>query len=303
MGTPSFAVPSLEALAAEHSVVLVVTQPDRPSGRGGAASQSAVKLVALRRGLPLLQPRTLDSDARAAIAGTRPDIVCVAAFGMLLPAELLSVPRYGCVNVHASLLPRHRGAAPVQRAILDGDSETGISIMRMEQGLDTGPCALQVRVPVDQRYATELEGELARVGAQALLDVIARIESGDVIWTPQDDAAATYAPKVTKDDVALLPEITAAEAHRRVRAATRSAPARACVGGRELTVVKATLLDEQASAGSVCLRDGYPVLGLSDGALVLEVVRPAGRGDMSGAAWARGARLEEDVCWRCTRPL
>ena len=303
MGTPPFAVPSLEALAAAHEVVLVVTQPDRRAGRGGPLCAPAVKVAAEERHLPVLQPSALDSAAVEAVRMARPDVVCVAAFGMLLPAALLAVPRHGCVNVHASLLPRHRGAAPVQRAILEGDQETGISIMLMEAGLDTGPYALQVRLPVGERYAEELEDELARVGAQALVDVLASIERGQVDWTPQDAAAATYAPKITKDDVALVPELTAMEAFRRVRAATERAPARACVGERELTIIRATPTNEESSPGSVCVRDGYPVLAFVGGSLVLDVVRPAGKSDMTGAAWARGARLTEDVCWRCTRPV
>jgi methionyl-tRNA formyltransferase len=303
MGTPSFAVPSLETLAAEHDVVLVVTQPDRPSGRGTAPSPPAVKIAAARHGLSVSQPQRLDHHARTVIAAAHPDIVCVVAFGMLLPAEILAVPRYGCVNVHASLLPLHRGAAPVQRAILDGDTETGVSIMHMEEGLDTGPYALQVRVPVGDRYATELEDVLARAGADALIEVLALIEAGDVVWTAQDDGAATYAAKITKDDVALLPEASTEEAFRRVRAATHRAPARACVGDRELTVVRARPVAERSEPGTVCVREGWPVLALADGSLLLEVVRPAGRGDMSGADWARGARLTDDVCWRCTRPL
>jgi len=303
MGTPEFAVPSLEALAAAHDIVLVVTQPDRPAGRGGALCASAVKTAAHRLGLPVLQPTTLDASATASVAQARPDVVCVAAFGMLLPPDLLRIPPYGCVNVHASLLPRHRGAAPVQRAILDGDLETGVSIMLMEEGLDTGPYALQVRVPVGDRYAAELEAELARVGAQALIDVLDLIGSGTAVFTPQNAAAATYAAKITKDAVALLPEITAAKAFVRVRAATRRAPARACVGDTELTVIKATPLPDQRSPGSVCLHEGRPLLGFAEGSLALDVVRPAGKPDMPGSDWARGARLTEDVCWRCTRQL
>ena len=303
MGTPPFAVPSLEALAAAHEVVLVVTQPDRPAGRGGPLRAPAVKVAAVDRRLPVLQPSALDPAAVDAVGRARPDVVCVAAFGMLLPPALLAVPRHGCVNVHASLLPRHRGAAPVQRAILEGDEETGVSIMLMEEGLDTGPFALQVRVPVGERYAAELEEDLARVGARALVDVLASIEHGRVEWTTQDTAAATYAAKITKDDVALVPEITAMEAFRRVRAATERAPARACVGERELTVVRATPSEEESSPGAVCVRDGYPELGFAGGSLVLDVVRPAGKADMTGAAWARGARLTGDVCWRCTRPV
>jgi len=139
------------------------------------------------------------------------------------------------------------------------------------------------------------------VGATALLEVLSQVESDSAEWTPQEPALATYAAKVTKDDVALSPELTAAEAYRRVRASTKRAPARACLGDRELTVITATATEEQHPAGSACLVDGRPVLGFASGSLALDTVRPSGKGDMPGVEWARGARLGEDVCWRCTR--
>lgn len=301
MGTPAFAVPSLEALASRHDVVLVVTQPDAPSGRGSALRPSEVKTAAISLGLEVYQPTTLKGAAVERIGSARPDVICVAAFGMLLPPEVLEIPRHGCLNVHASLLPRHRGAAPIQRAVLEGDAETGVSIMLMEQGLDTGPYARQVRVPVGERYVAEVERDLARVGAEALLEVLEEVETGAVAWTVQDAGLATYASKIVKDDVALLPELTVAEAHARVRAATRRAPARACLGDREVTVVRAHPTGSVTPPGGVCMADGLPVLGFGDGSLALEVVRPAGKGDMPGADWARGAHLSPDTCWRCTR--
>lgn len=301
MGTPVFAVPSLTRLAERHEVVLVVTRPDKASGRGGASRPPAVKAAAEAAGIPVLQPTSLKGEAIDTIRGLAPDVVCVVAFGMLLPAELLGVPVHGCLNVHASLLPKYRGAAPIQRAILDGEAVTGVSIMRVEESLDTGAYALQRPVAVGERYADELEAALADAGAEALLEVLDAITDGSAIWTEQDDAAATYAAKVTKDDVALLPDLPVREAHARVRAATRRAPARACVGTRELTVVKAQPARMGASPGAVCLSDGVPVLGFSDGALELQVVRPSGKGDMPGREWARGARLGPDECWRCTR--
>ena len=301
MGTPAFAVPSLELLVRRHEVILVITRPDAASGRGTALRPSPVKTAALRAGLHVLEAAALRDEPADVLRHLAPDVICVAAFGLLLPPEVLTIPRHGCINVHASLLPRHRGAAPVQRAVLEGDGVTGVSIMLMEQGLDTGPYAAQRRVPVDDRYAEELEDTLAHAGAQALLDVLERIELGSFVWSPQDHAHATYAPKVTKDDVALLPDLTVAQAFARVRAATRRAPARACVGNRDLTVVRARPAPEDAAPGAVCLAGDTPILGFSDGALALEVVRPSGRKDMPGHEWARGARLEPEVCWRCTR--
>src|SRR5574340_759199 len=171
MGTPAFAVPSLKALLAHHDVALVVTRPDGPAGRGHTLRPTAVKSAALEAGIDVFQPAKLDAEARERIAAARPDVICVAAFGALLPSEVLAIPPCGCINVHASLLPRYRGAAPIQRSILAGDAETGVSIMRMEQGLDTGPYATRCTVAIGQRYAAEGEEELAVKGAEALLAV------------------------------------------------------------------------------------------------------------------------------------
>lgn len=301
MGTPAFAVPSLEAVAARHEVVLAVTQPDRIAGRGTCARPSPVKEAAEGLAIPVFQPASLRDGSAGVIAASAPDVICVAAFGMLLPAEVLEIPPHGCINVHASLLPVYRGAAPIQRSILAGDAETGVSIMLMEVGLDTGPYALQRRVLIGDRYADEIEADMARTGAEALIEVLDQIQAGAVSWIEQDPAQATHAAKITKDDVALKPELSVAEAFARVRAATRRAPARACLGDREVTVVRAVPVASAGSAGGVCLIDGAPVLGFADGGLRLDVLRPAGKGDMSGVDWARGARLSEDVCWRCTR--
>ncbi len=301
MGTPAFAVPSLEALAARHDVVGVITQPDAPSGRGSSLHPPEVKRAALALGLEVYQPAALKGEAVEYIVSAAPDVICVAAFGMLLPQSVLDIPPHGCVNVHASLLPRYRGAAPIQRAVLSDEVVTGASIMLMEAGLDTGPFARQVTVPVNDRYVADIEEDLARFGAEALLSVLDEIASGTVVWTPQDPSLATYATKICKDDVALVPDITAAQAHARVRAATRRAPARACIGDRELTVVRAHPTDERVAPGGVCMSHGLPALGFTDGSLALEVVRPAGKGDMTGGDWARGAHLAEGTCWRCTR--
>lgn len=301
MGTPAFAVPSLEAVAARHEVIAVFTRADQASGRGAHLRPSEVKIAAEQLGLTVMQPSTLRGDAASEIGRLAPDVICVAAFGMLLPREVLEIPRFGCINVHASLLPRHRGAAPVQRAILSDDIRTGVSIMRMEEGLDTGPYALQRSVAIGNRYAQEVEDDLAQVGAEALVEVLGLLERGVATWIEQDPTGVTYAAKITKDDVALTPDLTAADAFMRVRAATRRAPSRACVGDKELTVLRAMPVDSDTAAGAVCLVDGVPHLGFADAALRLDLVRPAGKGDMSGSQWAHGARLSEDACWRCTR--
>lgn len=299
MGTPAFAVPSLEALNERHDVVATITRQDGVSGRGSDVRPSAVKVAAERLGIPVLQPVTLRGETAREIEALVPDVICVAAFGMLLPPEVLDIPPHGCINVHASLLPRLRGAAPIQRAILERASETGVSIMRMEEGLDTGPYALQTSVSVGDVYAAELEMTLAEVGASALVEVLDALPN--VQWMPQDESQATYAAKITKDDVALVPELHVEEAFARVRAATRRAPARACIGDRELTVVRARPVASDTAPGAVCVMDGWPVLGFLGGGLALAVVRPAGKADMPGDAWARGAHMDDGTCWRCTR--
>ncbi|MRS13192.1 MAG: methionyl-tRNA formyltransferase [Actinobacteria bacterium] len=301
MGTPAFAIPSLEALVRAHEVLLVVTRPDRAGGRGSVPRPSEVKQSALSLGLEVCQPESLRGETAERLRKIGPDVICVTAFGMVLPSEVLEVPRLGCLNVHASLLPRYRGAAPVQRAILDRETTTGVSIMRMEEGLDTGPYAKQIAVEIGDRTASELEDALARVGAEALLEVLGGLESGAVVWTAQDSDEATYAPKVTKDDVALSPDLAVDDALARVRASTRRAPARVCVGDRELTVLNVAHATTSIAPGGVRIESGRLVLGLRDGAIELVTVRPAGRGDMAGADWARGVHLGEDVCWRCTR--
>lgn len=301
MGTPSFAVPSLRSLAARHEVGAVYTQPDRPSGRGQSLTMSPVKEAAASLGLEVRQPATLRDDEEVALLDAlAPDVICVAAYGLILPSAVLSVPRYCSVNVHASLLPEYRGAAPVHRAILDGKSVTGVSIMRMEEGLDTGPYASRISVPVGDSTVDELTAILADVGAKALIDVLDDIESGRVEWTPQDDANATHARKVTRDDVALDPAHRVDEALRRVRASTRSAPSRLCVGDATLTVTRALPAATRLAPGQTFFDGSCLIAGFADGSIALAEVRPAGRASMDGACFARGARFGPECSWtRC----
>jgi methionyl-tRNA formyltransferase len=298
MGTPAFAVPSLLALAEEHQVVHVYTQPDRPSGRGRTPLPSPVKLAALERGLPVRQPVTLRDPAETHfLAELSPDVVCVAAYGLILPPEILSIPPHGCINVHASLLPRYRGAAPVHRAILAGEDRTGVSIMRMEEGLDTGPYASQREVSLTDLSVGEATELLAEVGALALLEVLAQVEDGSVVWTPQDDSAATYAQKITRSDLALRPDLTVLEALRRIRASSPSAASRACVEGRTLTVLRASEVAPGPPPGVVRVTRDALVLGFADGGISVDEIRPEGKGCMDGACFARGARLVDDSVW------
>jgi len=198
-GTPEFAVPALAALHGHHTLVGVLTRPDRPSGRGRHLTASPVKHAALARELPVAQPQTLrDAAARAPLLEWHPDVLVVVAYGLLLPREVLTLPRLGCINIHASLLPRWRGAAPVERAILAGDTETGVSIMQMDEGLDTGPVLLERRVEIGTHTGGSLRERLARLGAAALIEALDGLEHGTLHGVPQPAEGISYAPRIAK---------------------------------------------------------------------------------------------------------
>ena len=202
-GTPDFAVPPLEALVeAGYEVVAVYTQPDRPAGRGRKLKASPVKQAAERLGIPVYQPHSLrDPEEQDRLAGLEPDLMVVAAYGQILPREVLSLPRLGCVNIHASLLPRWRGAAPIHRAILEGDAETGVTVMQMDVGLDTGDMLAKRRLPIQAgETAGELHDRLAKLGAEALLEAMPGILAGELQGEPQDESQATYARKLEKSE-------------------------------------------------------------------------------------------------------
>jgi methionyl-tRNA formyltransferase len=220
-GTPDFAVASLTALV-ESGIppIAVLTQPDRPAGRGKRLSASPVKRVAEQLGIPLLQPKTLrDASVVAELEAMQPDLIVVAAYGLLLPQNVLQIPRAGCLNVHASLLPRWRGAAPIQAALLAGDKKTGVCLMSMEAGLDTGPVYSSDAITInDGETAGELHDRLARLGGQALARHVKEIAAGKLEAIAQDDSRATYAGKITTADAAIDWRCSAREIERRVRA-------------------------------------------------------------------------------------
>ena len=204
MGTPAFAATILDDLAEQHDVAAVYTRPDAVRGRGKRLEPSPVKAAAERRGLRVLTPRTLrDEAAQRELASFAPDVICVAAYGAILPKEVLDIPRFGCLNVHASLLPRWRGAAPIERAILAGDEEAGVCIMRMEEGLDTGAYCVCRTAIVDGKSASELTDELADLGSHALLTALVHVERDAAEWTEQDEEQVTYASKIEKRELDL----------------------------------------------------------------------------------------------------
>lgn len=302
MGTPRFAVPSLEAIAQVHRVECVYTRPDAVSGRGGARRPSPVGEFADSVDIAVRKPVTLRDPAEVeTLELLRPDIIVVAAYGLILPQEVLDVPRYGCINVHASLLPRWRGAAPVQRAILAGDSFAGVSIMRMEAGLDTGPyCQVEV-LEIGNSDAAQLTERLAALGAGAVMSALEHIENGTCDWTEQDESEVTYAEKITKDEIAISPEMPAEMIVRHVRASSKQAPVRVLVEGKSLTLLDAVVTSAVLAQGELVVTGSGVLLGGSDGAVSVERVRPDGKSDMAAGDWARGARLGDGVTWGSAR--
>lgn len=297
-GTPQFAAVSLEALLrASHEVTLVLTPPDRPAGRGLKAQPLAVKQLALDRGLPLLQPAALEDPATLnAIAAARPVVVVVAAYGLILPPALLALPPRGCLNVHASLLPRWRGAAPIQRALLAGDSTTGITIMQMDRGLDTGPILLQEAIAIAPGdTAGTLHDKLAMLGARLLVRALAASPAPK----PQDGGIATYATRIGRGEAEIDWRNTAAEIERQVRAFDPVPGAQTRHEGRALKIWRARIeRGVSAAPGTVCAAEsgGIVVACGSDGLRITELQRAGGKrlaagAFLSGFSLARGARF------------
>ena len=291
-GTPPFAARALEALlGAGHEVALVLTQPDRPSGRGMELTATAVARTAAIHGIPVAKPHSLkDPQAQERLRESGPDVMVVAAYGLLLPPAVLEIPARGCLNIHASLLPRWRGAAPIQRALLAGDEETGITIMQMAAGLDTGPMLLTLRTPIGAREsAGALLQRLTELGATAIVEALARID--DLSPEPQDESRATYAAKVSKADARIDWGQPVAHIDRQVRAFDPNPGAEAILEGEVVKVWRAEPLAAKGTAGEILPSDaGELVVACGIGALrLLEIQRPGGR-RMPAAEFLRGKR-------------
>jgi methionyl-tRNA formyltransferase len=263
-GTPEFAAEHLKALLdSPHDVVAVYTQPDRPAGRGQKLMPSPVKQLAALHGIPVLQPPTLRAaEAQAELAALAPDLMVVVAYGLILPQAVLDIPRLGCINSHASLLPRWRGAAPIQRAVQAGDAESGVTVMRMEAGLDTGPMLLKVSTPISaQDTGGSLHDRLASLGPAAVLQAIAGLEDGSLSGEIQDDTLATYAHKLNKDEARLDWTRPAVELERLVRAFNPWPICHSTLEGAAIKVLNAELSTEQGQPGELLLasKDGLVV--------------------------------------------
>jgi methionyl-tRNA formyltransferase len=281
-GTPEFAVPSLRAAAQRNEVVAVYTQPDRPAGRGRGLQPSPVKREAIARGIPVLQPESLKSElSRDALRALKPDLMVVVAYGLLLPQKILDIPAQGCWNVHASLLPRWRGAAPIQRAIEAGDNETGVCLMQMEKGLDTGPVLLSQPLHIGpEETGGQLHDRLAALGAQTLADGLGLLRAGmRPVAKPQTEAGASYARKLDKAEARLDWSQPAEVLARRVRAFNPWPMAEAMLAGERVRIHGAIALPlaHRAAPGSVLLagREGIDI-ACGDGALRIRVLQRDG---------------------------
>jgi len=296
-GTPRFGVPVLEALVQHHQVVAVVTQPDRAAGRGRALfAAPAVKQAALVHGLKVLQPISLrrDTEVLAWLHQMEADLFVIAAFGQILRPNVLAIPRHGCIGVHASLLPRWRGAAPIAAAILHGDAETGVSLMLTDAGMDTGPVIAQKRVPISQEDTTETLSEtLSHVGAELLIETLPAWLAGNITPTPQEDSLATYAPMMNKADGIIDWQRPSEEIDRQLRAFTPWPGASTRYLGKSLRILRARPLADcgpEAIPGTVVrLAQGIAVT-TGRGLLLLEMVQLEGKKGVAAEDFARGQR-------------
>lgn len=291
MGTPDFAVPSLRELASRFEVVLVLTRPDAVRSRGKKLEPSPVKAAALELDIPVMEATCITPEVMDRLHEAKADIFCVAAYGCILPDEVLHMAPLGIVNVHASLLPRWRGAAPIQRAILAGDERAGISIMRIGHGVDTGAYCAQASCSVAGKTADELTAELAQLGADLLCDTLPALADETAVWTEQDESLVTHAQKISKAEMRLDPQERALVNLRRVLASSDTAPARCIAAGKPIRVMRAVGADETAlacAAGELICQSKRVYIGCSDGALEITSVKPDGKRQMDASAWAAG---------------
>jgi len=294
MGSPAFAVPALKSAAEQFNVTGVVTQPDRPAGRGRSLTQSPVKTAALALGIPVIQPEKLlhNTEAILQIREWNPAVIIVAAYGKILRKELLEIPQLGCVNIHASLLPRWRGASPIQAAILHGDEKTGITLMRMDEGLDTGPILSQSSIEIKpEDTAGSLETRLSVLGSELMLETLPGYLSGFIKPVPQPSEGETYAPLLKKEDGRLDFSQPSDSLERQVRAFNPWPGCFTMLDGSPFKVHKAFAVNERgAKPGKMSVIDGYPAVGTGSGLLVLSEVQPPGKKSRDGKQFLMGYR-------------
>jgi methionyl-tRNA formyltransferase len=298
MGTPEFAVPSLKGLLkSEDQVVGIVTQPDRPKGRGQVLTPSPVKLVAQREGIPFLQPTKMkDPGFLEALSSWKPDLIAVAAFGRILPPMVLALPPKGCINVHGSLLPKYRGAGPIQWAIINGETETGITTMLMDEGMDTGAMLLQGKIPIaPDDTAGTLSPRLAELGGRLLVETIAKLKAGTLVPQQQDNAQATMAPLLKKEDGAIDWTGSAVAIANRIRGMTPWPGAYTFLGGERWLLSRAAALNQQAAGMpgeiSSVSKDAIHVV-TGEGILAITELQPANSKRMTTAQYLAGHSIQ-----------
>lgn len=306
LGTPDFAVPSLRALNKAFDVVGALTTPDAVRSRGKKLIETPVALAARELDIPLIKCAKIDAQVLNAVEALHPHILCVCAFGLLLPEKLLRIAPWPTLNVHGSLLPRWRGAAPFQRAILAQDERIGISIMEVVKALDAGPYCLQASIAWNYQSYTQVSEQLARIGAECLVKAITSITAGKAKWIPQDEQQVTYAHKIEKGELLLDPHLSAQKNLLNILASNDSAPARLCIGKKNCRVSMAApvavdvqqklSVQEEAPAGHMLVSDKCVYLGCSDGYIEITKIQPEGKQEMSAAQWACGVR-EKQIRW------
>ncbi len=293
MGSPEFAIPSLIRLIERFQVVGVVTQPDKPAGRGKAYKAPPTKEIALENNIECIQPNRLrEPGAIEKLQWWEPDVIVVVAFGQILRQEVLGLPRFGCINVHGSLLPRWRGAAPIQAAILNGDEETGITIMKMDAGIDTGPILRQRSLMIkNDDTSISLSQTLSNIGADLLMETLPEYLSGKVEPIPQPTTGVTYVSMIKKEDGQLNFSKTARELNRQIRAYHPWPGSFMEIAGERIKVLSSRVEDETNLApGERGNKSGYPLVGTIKGGLILEQVQPAGKKPMDGKTFLNGFR-------------
>ncbi len=298
MGTPAFAVPALAALAeAGHEIRYVITQPDAVRDRGKKVKMPPVKEKALELGLHVLQPERIKKDEACIrqIRQCEPDLIVVAAYGQILPKEILDIPKLGCVNIHGSLLPRFRGAAPIQRAILEGDEETGVTIMLMEEGLDTGAMLAKASTPIDKKNGAQLHDELAELGAKLLVETLPGLEAGTIVPEPQDDAKSTYASMISKKDGEIDFTKSPEQIERLIRAFDPWPGAFTSYNGKLLKIWEAEVSSKanQEPAGTITgVSDDGIEISAGGGTLVATVIQLPGKKRVAVSNYLKGNRME-----------
>lgn len=293
MGSPEFSIPSLIKLAENFSVVGVVTQPDRPAGRGKVLTSPPVKQVAGEFGLELIQPNRLsDPGVFEQLVKWNPDVIVVVAFGQILKRNVLDLPKYGCVNIHGSLLPRWRGAAPIQRAILNGDDHTGITIMKMDEGVDTGPIITQERINISLADTSESLGKkLSEIGSNLLVSVLPDYVQGIIEPVSQPNEGITYAPIIKKEEGLLDFTKSANELIRQIRAFFPWPGSFVEIEKERIKVLEASPIEcKELKVAERSILNAYPIIGTQNGCLRLDVVQPSGKKPMQGNVFLNGYR-------------